>query len=98
MKEHDIFLHKLILALGLLRNISCSFAYVLFWYNKWPPHTFDAYRGSYSLGRSFGRGLSGGEHTVLFSYLCNVDNKECHKAITHTCDSTEETKKLLPNG
>ena len=39
-----------------------------------------------------------GEYTVLFSYLCNVDSKERHEAITHTCDSTEETKKLLPNG
>ena len=29
------------------------------------------------------------EHTVLFSYLCNVDSKERHEAATHTCDSTE---------
>ena len=31
----------------------------------------------------------GGEHTVLFSYLCNVDNKERRKAITHNCDFGE---------
>ena len=37
-------------------------------------------------------------HTVLFSYLCNVDSKECHEATTYNCDSTGESKKLLPNG
>ena len=88
----DRLVPKLILALGLLRNISCSFAYVLFWYNNGPPHIFDAYCGSYSLWRSFERVLSG-EHTVLFLYLCNVDSKERHEAATHTCDSTEESKK-----
>ena len=35
----------------------------------------------------------GGDHTVLFLYLCNVDSKERHEAATHTCDSTEESKK-----
>ena len=88
MKEHDIFLHKLILALGVLWNISCSFAYVLFCCNKGPPHTFDAYRGPYSLWYSFGRVLSE-EHTVLFLCLCHVDSKGCHEATMHTCDSTE---------
>ena len=90
----DRLVPKLILALGLLRNISCSVAYVLFWYNNGLPHIFDAYCGSYSLWRSFGWVLSGGgDHTVLFLYLCNVDSKERHEAATHTCDSTEESKK-----
>ena len=39
-----------------------------------------------------------GEHTVLFLCLCHVDSKERHEATTHNCDSTEESKKLLPNG
>ena len=39
-----------------------------------------------------------GEHTVLFSYLCHVDSKECHEAATYNCDSMGESKKLLPNG
>ena len=44
MEESDILRPELILTLGLLRNISCSFAYVSFWYNKGPPHTFDTCR------------------------------------------------------
>ena len=69
-KKHDIFLYKLILALGLLRSISCSFAYVLFCCNKGPPYTFDAYRGPHSLWRSFGRVLSGGGITPCSSCIC----------------------------
>ena len=84
-KECDVFLHKLIQWLGLLRNISCSFAYVLFWYNNGLPHTFDVYRGVYSQWRFFGRVLKG-EHTVLFLCLCYVDSKGRHKATTHNCD------------
>ena len=39
-----------------------------------------------------------GEHTVLCLCLCHVDSKERRKATMHTCNSTGESKKLLPNG
>ncbi len=87
MKEHDIFLHKLIQWLGLLRNISCSFAYVLFWYNNGLPHTPDVYRGAYSLWHSFGRVLKGGAHRALLVFV-SFRWKVRHEATTHNCDST----------